>query len=330
MEMYLHRNGEQVGPFTQDQILSMITNGTLSRDDIVWHEGLTQWQPMHAVFSLSHPIAPPPLPRQPPRAQLCNQPPEVIIQKKLGCISKSLLVIGLLFVGLIGLSVLAIIAGSAANKDSAAKRPQESRQTKDQPQSSKLLQDAEQGDADAQYKLSLAYYVGDGVFKDGTEATKWCRKAAEQGHVKAQFTLGMSYYFGDGVPINKTEAINWWKKAAEQGDAAAQRRLGFCYRDGNGVPMNKYAAVEWWKKAAEQGDSDGWYHLGLSYKDGVGTTKDHIEAYKWIYLVHLSWDPQTPGDWSVPDLRDLERLMTASEIEEAKKRAIQWRSAHRQ
>lgn len=238
--------------------------------------------------------------------------------------------VALLFVGMIGLSVLGVIAGGAANKDRAAKRPQESRPTKGQPESAKLLQDAEQGDADAQYKLSEAYFVGDGVAKDRTESAKWCRKAAEQGHVRAQFALGMSYYSGDGVPNNKTEAITWWTKAAEQGDAAAQRKLGFCYRDGDGVPIDKSMAVEWWKKAAEQGDEDGWYHLGLSYKDGAGIAKDHVEAYKWIYLVHLSWDPNTPGDWSVPDLRDLERVMTASEIEEAKKRALDWRRTHRQ
>jgi len=56
MELYLHKNGEQVGPFTEEQISSMINDGSLSRDDITWHEGLTEWQPLHTVFEIT-PIA---------------------------------------------------------------------------------------------------------------------------------------------------------------------------------------------------------------------------------------------------------------------------------
>lgn len=58
MELYLHQNGEQVGPYTEDQISSMLASGGLSQNDIVWHEGLTEWQPIHVVFSLSAAIAP--------------------------------------------------------------------------------------------------------------------------------------------------------------------------------------------------------------------------------------------------------------------------------
>ena len=57
MELYLHQNGEQVGPYTEDQISSMLASGGLSQNDIVWHEGLTEWQPIHVVFSLSAAIA---------------------------------------------------------------------------------------------------------------------------------------------------------------------------------------------------------------------------------------------------------------------------------
>jgi hypothetical protein len=59
MELYLHQNGEQVGPYTEDHISSMLASGELSRNDIVWHEGLTDWQAIHVVFSLPSPIAPP-------------------------------------------------------------------------------------------------------------------------------------------------------------------------------------------------------------------------------------------------------------------------------
>ena len=59
MELYLNQNGEQVGPYTEDQISAMIHSGALTRNDIVWHEGLTEWQPLHTVFDLPVPVAPP-------------------------------------------------------------------------------------------------------------------------------------------------------------------------------------------------------------------------------------------------------------------------------
>jgi hypothetical protein len=42
---------------------------------------------------------------------------------------------------------------------------------------------AEQGHAEAQYRLGLCYREGFGVAKDEIEAVKWCRKAAEQGYI---------------------------------------------------------------------------------------------------------------------------------------------------
>jgi len=65
MKLYLHQNGENVGPYTEYQIVSMVESGTLSREDVVWHEGLTEWQPIHTVVSLPTKImdAPPVPPR---------------------------------------------------------------------------------------------------------------------------------------------------------------------------------------------------------------------------------------------------------------------------
>jgi hypothetical protein len=59
MELYLHQNGERVGPYTEDQISAMLASGRVSRNDIVWHERLTEWQPIHVVFSLPAPVSPP-------------------------------------------------------------------------------------------------------------------------------------------------------------------------------------------------------------------------------------------------------------------------------
>ncbi len=72
---------------------------------------------------------------------------------------------------------------------------------------------AEQGDANAQFKLGHLYSIGKGVPKSASEAIKWYRKAAGQGHARAQYNLGAAYANGAGVRSNKKTAIDWFFKA---------------------------------------------------------------------------------------------------------------------
>ena len=50
MEYYLHQNGEQVGPYTQEQITAMLSSGQISPEDMIWHEGLPEWKPVREVI----------------------------------------------------------------------------------------------------------------------------------------------------------------------------------------------------------------------------------------------------------------------------------------
>ena len=75
-------------------------------------------------------------------------------------------------------------------------------------------QDAEQGDAEAQYRLAELYRIGQGVGKDYAQAVKWYRRAAEQDHVEARYWLGRLYENGRGVEQDDSEAAEWYKKAA--------------------------------------------------------------------------------------------------------------------
>ena len=67
------------------------------------------------------------------------------------------------------------------------------------------------------------------------KAVKWYRKAAEQDHADAQTKLGVCYFSGEGVAKDFAEAAKWYRKAAEQGHANAQYNLGVCYDNGRGV-----------------------------------------------------------------------------------------------
>ena len=71
------------------------------------------------------------------------------------------------------------------------------------------------------------------------------RKAAEQGLAEAQLVLGLAYTEGEGVPQNDKEAVKWVRKAAEQGLAEAQLVLGRFYAEGENVPKHDQKAYMW-------------------------------------------------------------------------------------
>ena len=135
---------------------------------------------------------------------------------------------------------------------------------------------AEQGDADAQYRLGSMYYRGynKDIDKDDVEAVKWYRKAAEQGLAEAQFALGYMYHSGYGVPKDDGEAAKWYLNAAEQGVSGAQCNLAQMYYKGEGVPKDSVEAYALYLLAAANGD-------GLAKQLLRGRTPDQLaEAQK--------------------------------------------------
>ena len=143
---------------------------------------------------------------------------------------------------------------------------------------------AEQGNAEAQFKLGDCYERGAGVKQDSAEAVKWFRKAAEQGNAEAQTRLGTCYKTGRGVNNDYGEAVKWYRKAAENGYEAAQRELAefdFTYF----WPVNRQdfeEAVKWRRKAAEQGNPKAMGLLGWHYATGRGVKQDYKTAVEWF------------------------------------------------
>ncbi|MBN69894.1 MAG: hypothetical protein CME32_11530 [Gimesia sp.] len=145
-----------------------------------------------------------------------------------------------------------------------------------------LLKAAEQGDAGAQYKIGLVYYLGEGVGKDHAQALEWFLKSAKQGDIKSQHYLGRMYYLGQGSKKDYSQAFEWFRKAAEQGNPRAQYSLSIMYEQGQGVERSNYQAFVWLYKAAEQGDPEAQFYLGLKYlKRG-----DLDQASRWMDEAH--------------------------------------------
>ena len=116
------------------------------------------------------------------------------------------------------------------------------------------------------FELGLNYLKGNDsldIDMDKEKGIALIRRSAEQGYADAQFNLGLAYYRGEGVSEDETQAIYWWRKAAEQGYAHAQYGLGEAYNQGKGVPQDYVQAVYWLREAAEQGDAAAQFKLGV-------------------------------------------------------------------
>lgn len=141
---------------------------------------------------------------------------------------------------------------------------------------------AEQGNADAAYKLGMLYDTGvDGVEQDAAEAAQWYLQAAQKGHLHAQHNLAVAYASGDGVEMDISKALVWWKRAAQTGNSDSQYNLGIVYAMGvHGVKKNLDKAKKWWRKAAMKGDPMAQYNLGTIYANGEDV-RSYCEATRW-------------------------------------------------
>jgi uncharacterized protein len=88
---------------------------------------------------------------------------------------------------------------------------------------------------------------------DYAEAREQWAPLAEQGHAQAQFRLGCLYAFGQGVPVDHALALRLYRLAAEQGDADAQNNLGAMYAEGMGIAADPVEAYMWFELAAAGG-----------------------------------------------------------------------------
>lgn len=150
----------------------------------------------------------------------------------------------------------------------------------DPPSIGEVMVAAFQGDAKSQFTLGLMYEQRDSF----TNAVRWYRKSADQGNAEAQFKIGWFHTTGQGVPRDYAQAARWFQQAAEKNLVAAQYNLAVCCEKGYGLPTNYAAALTWYMKAAAQGDEFAQKAVGVFYERGKGVPVDLAEAYKWYHL----------------------------------------------
>jgi len=141
---------------------------------------------------------------------------------------------------------------------------------------------ANNGSAEAQYKLAQLYKRGDGTPLDLNAYVEWCRRSAVLGNTSAQYDLGYLYTQGKLVPKDVEQAFHWIEKAAIAGQPNAQTTLGWSYMSNHlELPTNYALAMEWNLKAANQGNGEGAANVGLLHENGWGVAVNYKEAANW-------------------------------------------------
>jgi len=128
-----------------------------------------------------------------------------------------------------------------------------------EPDFENLKKEAQDGDAQAKYRIGMMYKDGNGVERDCREAVKWFEEAANGGFGNAYFTVGVIYYHGEefengcNVKKDRAKAFEWFKK---------------------GLVMEP----EW----SKVGDIHSNYYLGLMYLNGDNTERDYETGFSYF------------------------------------------------
>jgi hypothetical protein len=60
MQIFVHRDNQQLGPYTLDQVNCDLAAGRLNGSDLAWHDGIPNWIPLSQIPGVA--AAPPPPP----------------------------------------------------------------------------------------------------------------------------------------------------------------------------------------------------------------------------------------------------------------------------
>jgi TPR repeat protein len=162
-------------------------------------------------------------------------------------------------------------------------------------------QQAQQGDAAAEFGLGLCYDLGRGVSPDPRQALDWYLRAARAGLALAEFNAAVMFDSGTAGPRDAAQAGLWYARAAAHGHARAAFDLAQLYQAGDGVPRNPAVAMAWYRAAAAGGITAARWRTGgppvsaaaLAAPDGEATQVQVADGQASLELI---WNaPPQPG-----------------------------------
>jgi hypothetical protein len=149
-----------------------------------------------------------------------------------------------------------------------------------------LQESADEGEAEAQFILGLAYRDGwEGAVQPGSIAARWCELAIEMGDSRPAYVLNQLIREKGRVEKDEAQALRYLAAAAGRGVDYACVLLGEMLLEGNGVAADWPRGAEWMRKAATAGFAPAQFRLGIIYLVGdISTPKNEIEALAWFIV----------------------------------------------
>lgn len=141
---------------------------------------------------------------------------------------------------------------------------------------------ANNGDADAIYQLSVAYYIGKHVTKDYKTALKLATRAADGLHAGAINSIGWMYKKGHGVAVDQKKAADHFRISHQAGCLTATCNLGLQYQRGEGVTLDPEKGLQFLEEAADRGNPRAMVLAGYAHRNGNGTEPNAKVAYEWF------------------------------------------------
>lgn len=191
------------------------------------------------------------------------------------------------------------------------------------------LKGAQLGDEDCQHSVARAYFFGEGVARNYTEAYRWARKPAtvegttlgilaeclvqgiggaprnpkkalELFHIAAEdyyesmgyCGMGKCYYYGWGVARYYPTAVYWFSQAK---DKYGDFYLALCNYHGHGLTQNREEAEKLLQKVTKSHHTGPEYLFGLCYEQGIVVDKDLKAALAWY---------QSAPRWGHPEVSE--------------------------
>lgn len=163
---------------------------------------------------------------------------------------------------------------------------------------------AAHGDADAMFRLGVAYHLGLDVQRSWATAKAWYRKAADAGHTGAMSNLGNALSDSSDTATCR-EGVAWLERAALAGNASAMNSISVLYGTGSALPLDRVEEQRWLLKAGEAGDPSAMLFLGLAFQTGRnGVVKDREKAIYW-YRKAAEHNDDWRRDAALKALKDL-------------------------
>ncbi len=149
---------------------------------------------------------------------------------------------------------------------------------------------AREGDADAQYLLSVYYFYSYGTCEDYSEGSRWMRKAVINGSREARQSFHK--YFADGTanpedtdflpPLILPKGFRYLNMRARHGMKKCIHGSKHCVF----APWDQLSKLDFneTKKLACKGDPEKQYQLAWLYDHGHGVKPDIKKAIKWFVI----------------------------------------------